>query len=212
MDMINHMQYVYAMMKRNKDGSVILEDSVSQAALSYLKEKHTVIDATMGVFEMIFRPLEEDILIMEPNYKNLPLPLQQLFTSMGMPAEQAAKLKPRYQGMLNLVKVLYDKGITLVAGTDMGFPGYSLPRELELYVQSGLTPLQALQTATITPAKVMGMDKHTGSIKEGKQANLLILDANPLTQIRNIRRVYLVIKDGQQYDPHVLHKMVGFAN
>ena len=115
-------------------------------------------------------------------------------------------------GMLNLVKVLYDKGITLVAGTDMGFPGYSLPRELELYVQSGLTPLQAIQTATITPAKVMGMDKTNGSIKAGKQANLLILDANPLTEIRNIRQVFTIIKDGQQYDPHVLHKMVGFLN
>ena len=212
MDMINHMQYVYAMMKRNKDGSVNLEDSTSLAALDFLKEKHTVIDATMGVFEMIFRPLDEDILIMEPNYNNLPIPLQQLFTSMGMPAEQSKKLKPRYMGMLNLVKVLYDKGITLVAGTDMGFPGYSLPRELELYVQSGLTPLQAIQTATITPAKVMGMDKTNGSIKAGKQANLLILDANPLTEIRNIRQVFTVIKDGQQYDPHVLHTMVGFLN
>ena len=58
----------------------------------------------------------------------------------------------------------------------------------------------------------MGMDKITGSVKIGKQANLLILDANPLTEIRNIRRVNLVIKDGQQYDPHVLHKMVGFVN
>ena len=212
MDMINHIQCVYTMMKKNKDGSLILEDSVSQAALSFLKEKHTVVDATIGVFEMGFRSLDDDILIMEPNYKNLPVPLQQLFTTVGMPAEQAGKLKPRYQSMLNLVKVLYDKGITLVAGTDMGFPGYSLPRELELYVQSGLTPLQAIQTATITPAKVMGMDKITGSVKIGKQANLLILDANPLTQIRNIRRVNLVIKDGQQYDPHVLHKMVGFVN
>lgn len=212
MNMINHIQYVYTMMKKNKDGSLILEDSVSQAALSYLKEKHTVVDATIGVFEMVFRSLDDDILIMEPNYKNLPVPLQQLFTTVGMPAEQAAKLKPRYQSMLNLIKVLYDKGITLVAGTDMGFPGYSLPRELELYVESGLTPLQAIQTATITPAKVMGMDKISGSLKAGKQANLLILDANPLTQIRNIRRVNLVIKDGQQYDPHVLHKMVGFVN
>jgi len=210
MDMINHMQYVHMMMKKNKDGSVNLEDSVSIAALDFLKEKHTVIDATMGVFEMIFRPLDEDIHIMEPNYDKLPVPLQQLFTSMGMEPEQSGKLKPRYQGMLNLVKVLHDKGITLVAGTDMGFPGYSLPRELELYVQSGLTPLQALQTATITPAKVMGMDKTNGSIRAGKQANLLILDANPLTEIRNIRQVHAVIKDGQQYDPQVLHSMVGF--
>jgi len=107
---------------------------------------------------------------------------------------------------------LHDNGITVVAGTDMGFPGYSLPRELELYVQAGLTPMQAIQTATITAAQVMNMDKTMGSIKTGKQADLLILDANPLTEIRNVRKVFMVIKEGQQYDPHVLHKMVGFGN
>lgn len=212
MNMINHMQYVYAMMKRNKDGSLDLEDSISQAAFKLLAAKHIVVDATMGVFEMIFRPLDEDIHIMEPNYENLPVPLQQLFTSMGMPAEDSKKLSPRYLAMLNLVKVLHDKGITVVAGTDMGFPGYSLPRELELYVKAGLTPLEALQTATITAAGVMGMDKSSGSLKPGKQASLVIVDADPLTDIRNIRKVFKVIKNGQQYDPHVLHKMVGFAN
>ncbi|MFM6925906.1 MAG: amidohydrolase family protein, partial [Ferruginibacter sp.] len=212
MDMINHMQYVYAMMKKNKDGSVNLEDSASLAALDLLKQKHTVVDATMGVFEMIFRPLNEDIHIMEPNYEKLPVPLQQLFTSMGMPAEQSAKLKPRYQGMLNLVKVLYDHGITVVAGTDMGFPGYSLPRELELYVQSGLTPLQALQTATITPAKVMGRDKTSGSIKPGRQADLVILDADPLTEMRNIRQVNTVIKNGQALIRNSCMPWLGFCN
>jgi len=212
MDMINHIQYVYAMMKKNKDRSVDMTDSTSKAALEFLKAHHTVIDATVGVYEMVFRSVNDDILAMEPNYYNLPVPLQQLFTTMGMPAEQAKTNKPRFESMIALVKILHDNGITVVAGTDMGFPGYSLPRELELYVQSGLTPMQAIQTATITPAQVMKMDKTTGSIKAGKQADLLILDANPLTEIRNIRKVHLVIKEGQQYDPHVLHKMVGFGN
>lgn len=212
MDMINHMQYVYTMMKKNKDKSLDINDSMSVAALEFLKTHHTVVDATVGVYEMIFRPVNEDIRIMEPNYFNLPLPLQQLFTTMGMPAEAAKANKPRFESMLTLVKILHDNGITLVAGTDMGFPGYSLARELELYVQAGLTPMQAIQTATITAARAMNMDKNTGSIKAGKQADLLILDANPLTEIRNIRKVAMVIKEGQQYDPHVLHKMVGFAN
>ncbi len=212
MNMINHMQYVYAMMKRNKDRSVDLEDSTSKAALAFLKGHHTVIDPTIGVFEMTFRPVDEDIKIMEPNYDNLPLPLQQLFTTMGMPAEAAKRNRPTYESMKNLVKTLYDNGITVVAGTDMGFPGYSLPRELELYVEAGLTPLQAIQTATITPAQVMNMDKITGSVKAGKKADLIILNANPLTEIRNIRNVNTVIKDGEVYNPHQLHKMVGFGN
>ncbi len=212
MDMINHIQYVYSMMKKNMDGSVDMLDTASINALAFLKAHHTVVDPTIGVFEMTYRSVSEDIKIMEPNYFNLPLPLQQLFTTVGLPAEEAKKSKPVYESMKTLVKILYDKGIPLVAGTDMGFPGYSLPRELELYVEAGLTPMQAIQAATITPAKVMQMDTMTGSVKVGKKADLIILDANPLTEIRNIRKVYQVIKEGQAYNPHVLHKMVGFRN
>ena len=128
-----------------------------------------------------------------------------------MPEAQAKAYKPVYDGMKNLVKALHDKGVIIVAGTDMGFPGYSVDRELELYVEAGLTPLQAIQTATIVPAQVMNIDKQTGSIKTGKQADLIIIDGDPLQQIRNIRNVWMVIKEGQQYDPMALHKMVGFS-
>jgi len=211
MDMVNHMQYVYAMMKKNKDNSVDLQDSASVAAFDYLKAHHTMIDVTIGVYEMIFRSVKDDILEMEPNYYTLPIPLQALFKNMGMPPAQAELARPRMQSLMKLVKALYDKGITIVAGTDMGFPGYSVARELELYVDAGLTPLQAIQTATITPARVMNRDKQTGSIKEGKQADLIIIDGDPLQQIRNIRNVWMVIKEGQQYDPEVLHRMVGFG-
>jgi imidazolonepropionase-like amidohydrolase len=114
--------------------------------------------------------------------------------------------------MKKTVKVLYDAGIPIVAGTDMGFPGYSLDRELELYVEAGLTPAQAIKTATITPATVMSLDKTTGSIEVGKQADLVIIDGDPLSNIRDIRKVSVVIKEGRIYDPVKLHQMVGFKN
>lgn len=212
MDMINHITYVYSMMKKNKDGSIDLQDSASIAAFELLKNRRIVVDPTIGVYEMVFRDMSEDVLNMEPNYHNLPQPLQALFTNMGMPPAGAKANKPRFDAMLSLVKAMHDKGITVVAGTDMGFPGYSVARELELYVMAGLTPMQALQSATIVPAQVMKMDAKTGSVKAGKQADLLILDADPLTEIRNVRKVNLVIKEGQAYDPHVLHRMVGFGN
>lgn len=211
MDQVNHIQYVYAMMKRNKDRSIDLKDSANVAALAFLKAHHTVIDPTIGVFEMVLRSVKEDILEMEPNFKTLPVPLQALFANMGMPEEQAKTFHPMFKAMQDLVKVLHDNGITIVAGTDMGFPGYSLARELELYVMSGLTPLQALQTATITPAQVMKMADRSGSVEAGKQADLLIVNDDPLTNIRNIRNVFMVIKEGQVYDPEALHKMVGFG-
>ncbi len=210
MDQVNHMQYILASLKKNADRSVMLNDSANLAFFDYLKNHNTVIDPTVGVFEMIFRSLKDNILDMEPNYYKLPVPLQSLFSNMGMESADAEKQKPFMRSMLQLVKVLYDKGIPVVAGTDMGFPGYSLARELELYVQGGLTPMEAIKTATIIPAKVMKMGNISGSIKPGKQANLVILNNNPLESIRNVRNVWMVIKEGQQYDPEMLHKMVGF--
>ena len=212
MDMVNHIQYVYAMMKKNKDRSVDLQDSASVAAFEFLKQHKTVIDPTIGVYEMIFRNTSEDIHEMEPNFDNLPLPLQILFGTTGMPDAQAKAQASRYKSMFALVKALRDKGIPIVAGTDMGFPGYSVARELELYVQAGLSPIEALQAATINPAIIMKMDKYYGSIRAGKVANLVILDADPSQNIRNVRKVWKVFKDGAEYDPHVLHKMVGFKN
>ncbi|TMI83271.1 MAG: hypothetical protein E6H10_08180 [Bacteroidetes bacterium] len=198
------------MMKKNPDKSADLRDTSNAALLDYLKAHHTVIDPTLGVYEMIFRSVKDDIREMEPNFNTLPTPLQVLFQNMGMPADQAKLARPRMETMLHLVKAMHDKGIPIVAGTDMGFPGYSVARELELYVQAGLTPTEAIQTATIVPAQVMNMDKRTGSVKAGKQADLMIVNGDPLKEIRNIRNVWMVIKEGQQYDPVALHKMVGF--
>ncbi len=210
MDQVNHIQYLYSAMKRNKDRSIDLMDSSNVSVLNFIKNHNTVIDPTIGVFEMIFRSVKDDITIMEPAFYSLPLPLQILFKNTGMPATQALLFKPMMKSMGNIIKAMHDMGITIVAGTDMGFPGYSLDRELELYVEAGLTPFEAIQTATITPSKVMNQDKKTGSIEEGKQADLIIVDGNPLKQIRDIRNVWMVIKDGTSYDPKKLHQLVGF--
>ncbi|HEY2580385.1 MAG TPA: amidohydrolase family protein [Mucilaginibacter sp.] len=211
MDMVNHVQYVYSIMKRNKDRSLNFEDSTSIAAIKFIKQHNVVIDPTIGVFEMSFRSVKEDITIMEPGFYTLPLPLQALFKNTGQDPAGAEKFKPLYQSMVKLVKVLYDAGVSIVAGTDQGFPGFSLDRELELYVGAGLTPMQAIQTATITPAQVMKMDKQTGSIEAGKRADITIVDGDPLKNIREIRNVSQVIKAGQLYDPVKLHLLVGFS-
>jgi len=211
MNMVNHVQYVYSIMKRNKDRSVNFEDSTSIAAIKFIKDHHIVIDPTLGVFEMIFRSVKDDITIMEPGFYTLPLPLQALFKYTGQDPAQAANLKPLYDCMVYIVKVLYDAGVPIVAGTDQGFPGFSVDRELELYVGAGLSPMQAIQTATITPAQVMKVDKNTGSITEGKHADITIVDGDPLSNIREIRKVTLVIKAGRIYDPVQLHHLVGFS-
>lgn len=211
MDMVNHVQYVYSIMKRNKDRSVNFDDSTSKAAINFIKEHHVVIDPTVGVFEMSFRSVNDDITTIEPAFYTLPLPLQALLKNTGLDSANARKFRPMYESMAKIVKVLHDNGVTIVAGTDQGFPGFSVPRELELYVQVGLTPADAIQTATITPARVMKMDKVTGSIAEGKKADIIIVDGDPLKNIREIRNVTTVIQGEHVYDPGSLHRLVGFG-
>jgi imidazolonepropionase-like amidohydrolase len=211
MNMVNHMQYVYAMMKRNKDKSINFEDSTSVAAIKFLKDHHTVIDPTLGVYEMAYRNVKDDITKLEPAFYTLPLPLQTQFKTYGEDSASAARMEPMLKGMKAILKKLYDAGVPIVAGTDMGFPGFSVARELEIYVEAGLTPAQALRTGTITPAQVMGVAAETGSVTVGKNADLIIVDGNPLQNISSVRNVKVVIKAGKVYDPGTLHKMVGFS-
>ena len=95
----------------------------------------------------------------------------------------------------------------IVAGTDGGVPGYSLLREIELSVAAGLTPLEAIQTATIIPARVMKMDRDVGTVESGKVADLLVLDADPLANIANIRRTTWVVRAGRMYEPRQLRRV-----
>ncbi len=211
MDMVNHVQYVFSVVKRNPDLTIDLNDSMSIRALNFIKSHHVVIDPTLGVFEMAFRNLKDNITDIEPNFASLPEPMKPLFINTGADdSATVARGKIIMKDFKEITNALYQNGVTIVAGTDMGFPGYSVFRELELYVESGLTPIEAIQTATITPAKVMKLDATEGSVESGKNADIIIVDGDPLQNIRNIRKVETVIKDGNIYDPVQLHKIAGF--
>ena len=93
-------------------------------------------------------------------------------------------------------------GVEFLAGTDMGpstpvVPGAGLHDELELLVQAGLTPMEALQSATRNPARFLGKFADMGTIEPGKLADLVLLDANPLEDIRNTRKIRLVVLRGR---------------
>jgi imidazolonepropionase-like amidohydrolase len=89
-------------------------------------------------------------------------------------------------------------------------PGHTLHREIELYVKAGLTPLEAIQAATITPARVMKVENEVGTIEPGKRADLIILDGDPLQNISNIRKVRFVMTQGRLFDCAKLWQIVGF--
>jgi imidazolonepropionase-like amidohydrolase len=105
---------------------------------------------------------------------------------------------------LELVGEMHRSGVQLMAGTDTVdpyiFPGSSIHDELELFVQAGLSPMEALQTATWNPARYLEMTDSLGSVSVGKIANLVFLDKDPLENIRNTRRIWAVVLDGEVLD------------
>ncbi len=112
-------------------------------------------------------------------------------------------LRPMLPEQEDQVRLFHEAGGTLLAATDVGappvVPGVSLHDNLELLVEAGLTPLEALQTATLNPARALGLGESLGTIETGKLADLVLLEANPLEDIRNARRIRAVIADGRLY-------------
>jgi imidazolonepropionase-like amidohydrolase len=106
-------------------------------------------------------------------------------------------------------------GVLILAGSDTGnpfcFPGFSLHDELALLVKAGLTPTESLRAATLNPAKFFGLDQKLGTIEQGKLADLVLLEANPLEDIRNTQRIDAVIMNGRFYDRKALDKMLAQA-
>ena len=103
-------------------------------------------------------------------------------------------------------------GIQFLAGTDVNnhylYAGFSVHDELALFVEAGLTPIEALQTATINPAKFLGTTDSLGKIEKGKIADMVLLDANPLTDIRNTRLINAVFVNGKYLSKETLDKML----
>ena len=113
---------------------------------------------------------------------------------------------------LGLIKKMFDAKIPFLAGTDApaGYdlvPGASLHRELELFVRAGMTPLEALQTATVNPATYFGKRTEWGTIAPGKIADIVVLARNPLVDITNTRSVVAVVADGKYFAPRELERM-----
>lgn len=178
--------------------------------IEFLKAHGTVMDPTQSWSELLGHALGTPIAAFQPGIAKVPPPLNRLFSNAGASGIDATEARQRVERGLRIVKALHDAGVPVVAGTDEGVPGHSVHREIELYVEAGLTPLQALQSATVVPARAMTLDRELGTIESGKRADLAVLDANPLDDIHNLRRVRWTVAGGRMYDAAALWKSVRF--
>lgn len=176
-----------------------------------LKEHHTVVDPTVTIFNEMLTARPGSISAdYAPIADRLPPQVRRGLLTGGLPVPEGKDQQYRdsAKALLRMVKLLHDSGIPIVSGTD-ALPGFTLHRELELYVEAGLSATDALRTATLVPAKVMKRDGEIGSISPGKLADLVIVEGDPTRNISDIRRTALVVKNGNLYDPKALHAAIG---
>ncbi len=219
MDQINHLftkVYLSAFPPGTKSQFGILppfkpDSEEAQAAIRFYKEHGTVLDPTMSVYDLTWhasdKPLEET----EPGAAKLAPELRATLAGTGIPSSFVAKVRPGFDGGLAFIAALHHAGVPIVVGTDQTVPGYSVYREMELYVSGGMSPMDAIQAATIVPARAMKLDRDSGTVEAGKRADLILVDANPLESISNIRKVHTVFANGRMFDPAPLWRSVGFT-
>ena len=176
-----------------------------KAFLKLLKDKGTVVDPTVSIFINMFTDRPGKIPVgYEAVVNRFPLTVQRYFRSGGgglpVPDGMDETYKQSAEAFLKMVKLLYDNGIPIVAGTD-NLAGFTLHLEMENYVKAGIPPNEVLKIATLGNATVLGRQSEIGSIEPGKRANLVLIDGDPTRNISDIRRVKWVLRDGLIFDP-----------
>lgn len=155
--------------------------------------------------------------VKNPNLEYVGPATRQLWDSVGqqftakMSAADRDTLKQMFALQLKVTKLFSDTGVPMLAGSDFGgiwlIPGFSLHQEFDLLSEAGLTPLEVLQMTTLDGAQLLGREAHAGSVEEGKDANLVVLDADPMASVQNLHKVYAVVRGGNLYSKDALEAL-----
>ncbi len=182
-----------------------------QQFIALLKAHGTAIDPTLATFEGNFTQVEGHT---NPAYESIathmPIAMQREWRSRSLAIEpdKVDRYRASYARMVEFTGRLFRAGIALEAGTDE-IPGFTLHRELELYVRAGIPPVEVLRIATRNGARFTGTEQDLGSTEVGKSADLMLVDGDPTTDISAIRRITLVMKAGAVYLPAEIYEAIG---
>lgn len=191
-------------------------DLHSKAMTEYLDElarRHIAVDPTLVTFENSYVPDSGTLPPMiAPYAETFPSQLVRGFLSVStaeQPDLSRARMRASFAKLDALVGELAKRHIRILAGTDE--MGFAVIRELELYVQAGMTPAEALATATINPAMEFRLADQTGSLAKGKLAELALIDGDPSKNIGDLRQVEVVMRDGRMMDAAALRGALGIS-
>jgi imidazolonepropionase-like amidohydrolase len=212
MDQINHLNYATTAMREAGSAAgqpVDVDSEAAHRAISFFVAHHTVVDPTSSWGEMAGHAKDVNVSTFEPGIDRAAFLVSEKYRGLGgvVTAEQ---MRDRVAQNLAVIGALHKGGVPIVPGSDTGLVGHGLHREIELYVQAGMTPLEAIQSATIVSARAMQLEGELGTVETGKRADLILVDADPLADIRNLRKVSRVITRGRVFDPARLWRSVGF--
>jgi imidazolonepropionase-like amidohydrolase len=183
------------------------------AYLNELQRRHIAVDPTLVTFELEYVPESGDMsAAYAPFIGTMPPTVERGFRSGGLPPTPQVsreRMRQAQAALSALVGELYHRHMTIVAGTDG--TGLELVRELELYVAAGMTPADALATATIVPSQLFGVGNVAGSITVGKNAEFFLVDGDPSANIGDLRLVELVMRDGRLMQADDLRRAIGIS-
>jgi len=207
---------------RSKDRYTIAADKLAQLDLNgrawadfvaFMHARHTVLDPTLVTLEGLFSAdASKAAPALLTNVERFPPMVRRglLSGAVAVPPGKEDVYRNALPKMLEMVKRLHDADITIMPGSD-AFAGYSLQRELQLYVQAGIPNAEVLRMATLVPPQVLGVAGLRGVIAPGKQADMILIDGDPLKNIGDIRHVYRTIKAGKVFDPAAMEAAMGMT-
>jgi imidazolonepropionase-like amidohydrolase len=175
-----------------------------------LKQHHVSDDPTLIAYKTKFVPTEE--YRSKQNVSLAPPAMQASWRDGGFTADWTpadfARMRKAWPKMLAIVDRYYREGVLLTTGSDLPnswvVPGVSLHQEMELLSEAGIPREAVLAMATRNAASVLGLDREIGTVETGKRADLVVLDANPLTDIHNTRKIEYVLQNGRLLRPAAL--------
>ena len=190
---------------------VDLDAEPMKSLIATMARRKITVDPTLVVYEGLFVPENGDLSpAYAPYVGTLPPAVERGFRQGGFsvpPDLTRADYRRSFAKLADLVGALHRAGVPIVAGTDG--TGLELVRELELYVAAGFTTSEALASATLAPARLIGVDARTGSIAPGKIADLVLVDGDPERAIGDLRHTRIVVMDGKFMDADALRSAGG---
>lgn len=185
----------------------------AEALISAFRENGTWHCPTLS-FWRNYAFIDDPAMAGDPRLRYVPgdWDMKEIWFLKGQTAADLVQVKREYARTLEVVGAMRRAGVGILAGTDTPnihlFPGFSLHDELAQLVASGFTPLEALQAATIEPARFMGTLETMGTVEAGKVADLVLCDGDPTADIRNLGRIHAVVANGRLIDAQGLRDLL----